>query len=433
MSAWWAAQAILPTGLAADVRFEAAGGRFTAVVPGVPAAGAAILPGVALPGFADVHGHAFHRALRGRTHDGNGTFWTWRDRMYGLAGRLDPDGYLALARATYAELALGGVTTVGEFHYLHHGPGGVPYADPQAMAEALRQAAREAGVRLTLLDACYLSAGLRGEELSEVQRRFADPDVDAWAARVAGLRDDRGMRVGVAAHSVRAVPREALPTVVAAAAGRPLHAHLSEQPAENAECAAAYGLSPTQILDAAGFLGPAAVLVHATHLGADDIATLGSRRSGVCACPSTERDLADGIGPLRALADAGVRLSLGSDQHVAADLLGEGQALEAGERLMSLRRGRFSPAEILAAMTAHDALGWDGAGLLAAGARADLVAVRLDTPRTAGIDPAQVVLTAGAQDVDTVIVEGRTVVAGGRHLLGDVGALLGAAIGPLWP
>jgi formiminoglutamate deiminase len=428
VTTWWAAHALLPAGLARDVRFEVAGGRFTAVTAGVPAAGASILPGVVLPGLADVHGHAFHRALRGRTHAGGGTFWTWRERMYTVAAGLDPDRYRQLAAATYAELALGGVTTVGEFHYLHHVPGGVPYAEPDAMGGALRAAAADAGVRLTLLDTAYLRGGLDGRELNPVQRRFADADIGAWAERVGRLRDEHGVRVGVAAHSVRAVARADLPAVVAAAAGRPLHAHLSEQPAENADCRAAYGASPTQVLAGAGFLTGHTTVVHATHLKPSDVALLGQAGVTVCACPSTEADLADGIGPLRALADAGAPLALGSDQHVLADLLAEARGLEAHERLASLQRGRFRPAELLAAATAHHALGWSDAGALRPGARADLVAVRLDTPRTAGTDPAQLLLVAGAQDVDTVVVDGTTVVAGGRHRLGDVGALLAAAV-----
>jgi formiminoglutamate deiminase len=405
---------------------EVADGAFTTVDIGVPAAGASILPGVVLPGFADVHGHAFHRALRGRTHDDGGTFWTWRERMYAVAERLDPDTYLALARATYAELALAGVTTVGEFHYLHHGPGGVPYDDPNTMAAVLRQAADEAGVRLTLIDACYLRGGFE-VPLAGVQLRFADRDVDAWAARVADLNADDSCRIAAAAHSVRAVPAEALPTV--AAFDGPLHVHLSEQPAENDECLAATGRTPTRLLDDSGFLGPRTTVVHATHLDPEALRTLGERGSWVCACPTTERDLADGIGPMRALADAGARLALGTDQHVYADLLGEARALEDGERLTSLQRGRFSPPELLGAVTAHEALGWHDVGAIAVGRRADLVAVPLDRSGTAGIDPAQVVLAPTT--VDTVIRDGDVVVSGGRHVLGDVGRLLVDVIGTL--
>ena len=414
---WWAAHALLPGGIATGVTFTVDNGQFSAVEPGT-APGGHVLPGVVLPGFANAHSHAFHRALRGRTHDGGGTFWTWRERMYAVAARLDPDSYLALARAAYAEMALAGVTAVGEFHYLHHAPGGRPYADPYAMDHALRQAAADAGIRLTLLDTCYLAGGF-DRPVDEVQRRYSDGDVDAWAARVA-----HGPADGVAVHSVRAVPRAALATVAKVAAGRPLHVHLSEQPAENTACLAAYGLTPTLLLAVEGVLGPATTAVHATHLTGDDIVALGSSGSGACFCPTTERDLADGIGPARALHDAGVALSLGTDQHAVVDLLEEARALEMHERLATGQRGRFTPPQLHAALHAHAALGRPDAGVLAVGAPADLVAVRTDTVRTAGAEPAQIVFAATAADVDTVVVDGQVVVDGGRHRLGNIGMLL---------
>jgi formiminoglutamate deiminase len=435
VTSYWAPYALLPGGLGTDVTVSVAGGRFAAVTPGTAPGGATQLPGVLLPGFANAHSHAFHRALRGRTHGAGGTFWSWRDLMYAVAGRLDPDRYLALARAAYAEMALAGVTTVGEFHYLHHQAGGRPYVEENAMAEALRQAAADAGVRLTLLDTCYLAGGLDGgghRPLAGVQERFGDGDAEAWARRVAALRPSAGMRVGAAVHSVRAVPRAAIGTVVAAAhPGRPLHAHLSEQPAENEACLAYYGCTPTRLLADCGALGPRTTVVHATHLTPDDVGTLGRSGTTACLCPTTERDLADGIGPARALADAGAGLSLGSDQHAVVDLLAEARALEMHERLASGQRGRFTPAELLAALTGHAGLGWPDAGRLAVGDRADLVAVALDSPRTAGSAPDQVVLTATAADVRTVLVDGRVVVQDGQHRLGDVGRLLQAAIPPL--
>jgi formiminoglutamate deiminase len=442
---YWAAHALLPAGPGADVgvTVDTATGRFTAVTPDTAPGDATRLPGVVLPGLADVHSHAFHRALRGRTHGGRGggTFWTWRERMYAVAARLQPDSYLALARAAFAERALAGVTGVGEFHYLHHGPDGRPYADPNAMGHALATAAAEAGVRLTLLDTCYLAADVSEEvgdrPVAGVQRRFSDGTADAWAERVAALRDGPGLRIGVAAHSVRGVPRSAMKVVVGAAGSRPRHVHLSEQPAENAACLAVHGLTPTALLAAEGLLGPTTTAVHATHLTPADVALLGGRDGSVgattaCLCPTTEGDLADGIGPARALRDAGCPLALGGDQHAVTDPFVEARGLEMGERLASGERGRFTPAALLEALTAHRALGWPDAGRIEPGARADLVAVRLDTPRTAGVDPAQVVLAATVADVDTVIVDGRAVIAGGRHVLGDVGRLLQDAIAPLW-
>jgi formiminoglutamate deiminase len=434
MATWFATHALLPEGLAHDVEFSERDGMFTSVRAGVVDSRAERLAGIVLPGMANCHSHAFHRALRGRTHDQGGTFWTWRERMYDVARRLDPESYYRLARGVYAEMVLAGYTSVGEFHYVHHQPSGRPYADPNAMAGALAAAAADAGIRLTLLDTCYLAGGLTAaghQPVDAVQQRFADADVDAWAARVEQLRPTSGMRVGAAIHSVRAVPREAVPTAVAVAGARPLHVHLSEQPAENEACLAYYGCTPTELLDGAGAFGATTTAVHATHLRPTDVATLGSAGVTACFCPTTERDLADGIGPAAALRDAGARLSIGSDQHAVIDAFEEVRAVELDERLATLRRGTLSPTDLLAVATAHDSLGWPDAGRLAVGARADLVAVRLDSVRTAGIDPAQVVFAAGAADVDTVVVDGAVVVSGGAHRLGPVGPLLGEASGAL--
>ncbi|MEP7180083.1 MAG: amidohydrolase family protein, partial [Pseudonocardiales bacterium] len=214
------------------------GGRFGTVEAGQnPRPEDRTLAGLVLPGFANTHSHAFHRALRGRTHDHGGTFWTWRERMYAVAARLDPDSYFGLARAVFAEMALAGVTSVGEFHYLHHAPGGVPYADPNAMGAAVVHAAAEAGIRITLLDTCYLAGGLGPDgpvPLNEQQRRFGDGDAEARAIRVAALEPAPHARVGAAIHSVRAVPADQLGAVAgwAAEQAAPLHVHLSEQTAE---------------------------------------------------------------------------------------------------------------------------------------------------------------------------------------------------------
>jgi len=225
-----------------------------------------------------------------------------------------------------------------------------------------------------------------------------------------------------------------IPIVVAAAIGRPLHVHLSEQPSENTACLSYYGVSPTALLDTSGALGPNTTAIHATHLTSDDISLLGASSTLVCFCPTTERDLADGIGPTRRLLDAGCHLCLGSDQHVVTDLLEEARSLAMNERLASGERGRINQSELVKALTVYGqrSIGWADAGELRVGARADLVAVRMDSPRTAGSVATQVVMSASATDVDTVIVDGRTVVEGGRHLLGDVGGLLQSSIEPLW-
>ncbi len=452
---WYADLAWLPTGgVRAGVLIEAAGERFVSVTPDVPPGGlpadASRLPGLTLPGLANAHSHAFHRALRGAVQMGQGTFWTWRERMYDVAARLEPDSYLALARAVYAEMALAGITCVGEFHYLHHGTGGARYRDPNQMGRALTEAAAQAGLRITLLDACYLSGGLATggspEPLAGAQLRFGDGDSDRWAQRVHALgADQHGMltahaRIGVAIHSVRAVPPGQMHPVVALshAYGAPLHVHLSEQPAENQACLAAHGVTPTQLLDRVGALGPRTTVVHATHPTGADVDMLGGSRTSVCLCPTTEADLADGIGPARALASAGCPLSLGSDSHAVIDLLEEARRVELGERLVTGQRGHFGSDALAraATVTGHACLGWPEAGEIAPGALADLVTVALDTPRLAGATAAtaleSVIFAGTAADVRNVVISGRDVVREGRHLLvPDVPAALAAAIGPL--
>ncbi len=395
------------------------------------------LPGVVYPGFANAHSHAFHRALRGRTHGDGGTFWTWRQGMYQVAATLNPDSYYSLARAVYGEMVLAGVTSVGEFHYVHHQPNGTPYADPNAMGLALISAAQDAGLRITLLDTCYLSGGLDPSghlPMQPEQVRFSDGSASAWAERVHLMSDSPTTRIGAAIHSVRAVPRDSIATVVAASDQWPLHIHVSEQPAENQACVAAYGMTPTELLGATGALSGRTTAVHATHLTEHDIELLGSTRTFSCFCPTTERDLADGIGPATALASAGSSLCLGSDQHAVIDLLEEARALEMHERLESNQRGRIQPAEFVTALTVagHQSLGWHDTGRIAVGQRADLVAIRTDTVRTAGSDPGQIVLSAFAADVDTVVVDGEIRVSGGRHASIDVAAELVSTIDILW-
>ncbi|MDF2705111.1 MAG: formimidoylglutamate deiminase [Nonomuraea muscovyensis] len=394
------------------------------------------LRGVTLPGLANAHSHAFHRALRGRTQRERGTFWTWREQMYGVAARLTPDGYHALARAVYAEMALAGVTCVGEFHYVHHDTGGRPYASPNAMGEALVAAAADAGLRITLLDTCYLRGGI-GAALEGPQLRFGDRDAEAWAERAAGLRGGGHARIGAAVHSVRAVPADQLATVAgwARERGAPLHFHLSEQVAENEACLAAYGRTPAALLAEHGALGPLSSAVHATHLTSRDIALLGGSRTTVCLCPTTERDLADGIGPARSLADAGAPLSLGSDSNAIVDLLEEARGVELDERLATRHRGHWLAADLLRAATSdgHASLGWPETGRLEVGAPADFVTVGLDSVRMAGapVDALleSVVFGATAADVREVVVGGRPIVSAGHHLVVEnVPAALSAAI-----
>ena len=442
MRAWHAELAWLGPGrgVAERVLIQAEGERIAAVTEGVdPPPGATRLDGITVPGLANGHSHAFHRALRGRTHRQGGDFWSWRELMYQVAGVLDPDRYLELATAVYAEMALAGICAVGEFHYLHHDPAGRPYADPNAMGEALAEAAGRAGVRLTLIDTCYLRAGLDGRPLAGAQVRFGDGDAGAWAERAGAFRERPGVRVAAGIHSVRAVDEAAMATVAAWAADRaaPLHLHLSEQPAENQACLAATGRTPAALAASAGVLGPRTTAVHATHLTDEDTTRLGATRTAVCLCPTTERDLADGVGPARALAAAGSPLCLGTDSNAVVDLFEEARAVELDERLVTGRRGHHDPADLLAAATeaGMDALGWD-AGRLAPGRLADLVTIGLDSVRLADTRPAevvdQVVFAATAADVTSVVTGGRQVVQDGRHLLvGDVPAVLVRAVAAL--
>jgi formiminoglutamate deiminase len=437
VSSYWAAYAWLPDGCHAGVGFEVADGRFAQVNPGVePRTGAQILHGVTLPGLANGHSHVFHRGLRGRTHAGGGSFWTWREQMYALAARLDPDSYFSLARAVFAEMALAGYTVVGEFHYLHHDRDGRSYADPNAMGAALIQAATEAGVRLTLLDACYLTGGLGAAghlRLDPVQIRFSDTDVDHWQARVSLLSDRDQVRIGAAVHSVRAVPADALSMIGETAGERALHVHLSEQPAENAATQAFYGRTPTELLDDHGLLGPRTTAVHATHLTDSDIKTLGSSQTSACFCPTTERDLADGIGPARRLAHAGSALTIGSDQQAVIDPFEELRGLEMHERLATGERGRFSPAELImiASQAGYHSLGWSDGGRIADGALADFVVVRSDSVRSTGAYPDQIAYAATAADIEQVVVAGQVIVGNGQHRLGSASLLLAAALDQL--
>jgi len=422
--------------VAPRVLIEVDGDRVASIEVGVePPAGAQRLRGVVIPGLANAHSHAFQRALRGRTHGARGSFWSWRDQMYALVDALDPDLMLALARATFAEMALAGVTVVGEFHYVHHGPGGVPYEDPNAMGAAVLQAAADAGIRVTLLDACYLFGG-PGVAATGAQVRFRDEDADAWAQRVAGLVERPGVRIGSAIHSMRAVDPEAAGVVAVWAADRsaPLHAHVSEQPGENDQCLEAYGDSPTTVLADAGALSARFTAVHATHVTERDRALLGAARACCCLCPTTERDLADGIGPARGLRDSGARLAVGSDSQAVIDLFEEVRAVELDERLATGVRAQHAADELLDAATAggYASLGWDDGGVLRAGALADFVAVRTDGVRLAGAPEEQLVdalvFSAAAADVGDVVVGGRVVVRDGCHVSIDVPRELAAAI-----
>jgi formiminoglutamate deiminase len=425
-------RALLPGGIADDVLVEIEGGRFTVVRPGAePAdaevAGADRVPGLSLPGLANTHSHAFHRALRGRTQRERGSFWTWREQMYAVAGRLDPDTYFALARATYREMVAAGYTGVAEFHYVHHRPDGTGYDDPAAMSRALIAASAEAGIRLTLLPTLYASSGF-GEPLEPRQGRFGHRRVEDLLALAESLdgRAGDGARIGLAAHSVRAVDPGQLEAL--AGAGRLLHVHLSEQRAENDGCLATYGVTPARLLADAGALGPSTTVVHATHLTDPDVALLGGSGATVSMCPTTERDLGDGIGPARRLYEAGCPVTVGSDSQAVIDPFEELRAVELDERLATESRGHWTAAELLAGGTDHRALGFADAGAVEVGRRADLVTLDIDSVRTAGTGAAEetAVFAATSADVTRVMVDGR--VAFRRGESEDIGRELAAAI-----
>jgi formiminoglutamate deiminase len=443
-------------GILRDVLIEVAGDTITSVVADSGAAPphAVVLRGLTMPGLVNAHSHAFHRALRGRTQADRGSFWTWRSTMYDVAGRLTPENYERLATAVFGEMVLAGITTVGEFHYVHHRPGGAPYDDGITMSRALVRAAATAGIRLTLLDTCYLRGGFAPEgdasgsvhvPLSEAQARFGDGSASAWAARAGASRDaltGPNVIVGAAVHSVRAVPAAELDTVAAWAHehNAPLHAHVSEQPAENADCVRLLGETPVELLSRHGVLSKNATAVHATHLTARDIARLAEGGTAACFCVTTERDLADGIGPAGALVDGGVELTVGSDSHAVIDLFEELRGIEHGERVTSNRRGHFSAPELLAAATSAGArsLGWNAAGSLAAGRLADFVTVSLDSVRLADATDESllesIVFAATASDIRHVVVAGGIVVRDGTHIrINNVPAALREAIAEVRP
>ena len=293
-----------------------------------------------MPGLATAHSHAFQRALRGRTQrraTRAGTFLGWRDEMYRLVERLRPDELYAIARFAYTELAMSGVTAVGEFHYVHHGPGGRPYAERTELADAVIRAARDAGIRICLIRTAYLRAGYDQAPVP-AQERFIDPSIDEVLNDLDALRSrnegDPHVAVAAAAHSVRAVPLPQVQTLAGYAErhGMAFHMHVSEQRSELEECRAEYGTTPVALLSAEGILSSRFVAVHATHLDEAEVAALGETRSLVCICRTTERDLGDGLPPVSDLLRTGVRLCVGVDSHASENAFEEIRAVELDER-----------------------------------------------------------------------------------------------------
>jgi len=360
------------------------------------------LPGRALaPGFVNDHSHAFQRGLRGAVERIEPShplddFWTWRERMYALANELTPDSIHEVSRRCYEEMLFAGYTSVTEFHYVHHRPDGVPYQDPNALAKAVARAAEDTGIRLLLLPVAYARGGLP---------RFRDPSAQAFLERVDTLVEWSEGRslvgAGVAAHSVRAVPRGWLEEIgeYARRNSLPLHIHADEQPREIEECQAEHGMRPIELLAQTGILGTRATIIHATHASGKELDLLPEHGASVCACPTTEGNLGDGFLPAEAILERGIHLSIGSDSHARIDPFEELRELETNARRLSGRRNvlvtedETSPAPYLLRA------GWRSAGI-EPGNPADLIEIDLSHPALADVDvrdlPSALVFGAGS-------------------------------------
>ncbi|MBI3928347.1 MAG: formimidoylglutamate deiminase [Armatimonadetes bacterium] len=391
------------------------------------------LPGLALlPGLVNGHSHAFQRALRGRTehrspeHPGD-DFWSWRELMYSAAESLQPEEIEVVSRMAFLEMVLTGITSVGEFHYLHHPAGGGRYDDPEELARRVAAAADQIGIHMVLLRVAYARGGFQ-RQAHPRQARFIDDNPDETLAAVERLRK-LGMTVGVAPHSVRAVPVEWLRELggYARAHGLVFHSHVSEQPREIEECLAEHGLRPVQLFEREDLLWDGFTGVHAIHLEESEFAMLGRARATVCSCPTTERNLGDGVVEAGRLLSAGVHISLGTDSQCQIDLLEDARQLEYHLRLQRLERAVLDPLDRnpsalarrlfdCATLSGARSLGLQ-AGRIAAGLRADLIAINLEDPSIAGAgDPLPaIVFGLERSAVRHVWVGGKQIVHDGRH------------------
>lgn len=307
---------------------------------------------VDLPALATAHSHAFQRLMRGKAQRpgpaGTDDFWSWRTTMYSIADGLTPESIRAGSQLAFKELYRRGVRTVGEFHYVHHQSGGTPYDDRTILSQQVIEAALSAGMRISLLRVVYHRAGA-GKAPEGAQKRFSDAKLESAFADVENLirryGSDQRVRIGIAPHSVRAVPPEWLAEIATFARELPLHMHVAEQPAEITACLAETGRRPVELLADRGVLGPRFVAVHATHLAPHEATLLGETHSGVCICHTTERDLGDGLPDVTALWNAGVKLSVGVDSHVATAPLEDMRGIELGERLRTGKRVVLRPKE----------------------------------------------------------------------------------------
>jgi formimidoylglutamate deiminase len=435
MTVLHAPDALLPSGWARDVRIEVDGaGTVVSVTPGAPHVGAARLRGPVLPGLVDVHSHAFQRAMAGLTEHVSrhaDTFWTWREVMYRFLSRLTPEDVEAIAAQLYVELLKGGYTSVCEFHYLHRDPEGRPYANPAETSERIIAAAASAGIGLTLLPVLYMTSDFGGKPPAPGQRRFLGTP-DAIVAMIDRLRSAHpGVRLGLAPHSLRAVPPDALAEAVRAFDAvdptGPIHIHAAEQEKEVADCVAWSGRRPVEWLLDAHPLSPRWCVVHATHLTAAETDALAASGATAGLCPTTEANLGDGLFPLARYLGRGGRLGIGTDANVSVSAIEELRWLEYGQRLVARRRNIAATASSPSpGATLHRAALAGGAAAsgrpvagVAPGQRADLVVLDPDAPFLAGrtgdtlLDA--LVFGGETQPIRDVYVGGRPVVAGRRH------------------
>lgn len=386
-----------------------------------------------LPGIPNIHSHAFQRAMAGlaeRQSHAHDSFWTWRELMYRFAGRVTPESLHDIAAQLFVEMLQAGYTSVCEFHYLHHQADGSPYDDATAMSQALIAAAREAGIRLTLLPVLYMAGGFDGRALSERQRRFGNT-VDGFLSLLERLRaqEDELLTVGVALHSLRAVPAEALAQVLAGMPpqSRPIHIHVAEQMAEVEECLAVRGARPVQWLLANAPVDERWTLVHATHVDDSEVRAMAQRRAVVGLCPTTEANLGDGLFPLKAFLDVDGRIAIGSDSNVSVSPVEELRWLEYGQRLATRRRNVVSSAQTPSAgerlVTCAVAGGRQATGQSLAAQDQDRLVLDGDLVSLAGAAAADVhdrfVFAGNRNLVKDVFVGGRQVISRGRHADGE--------------
>lgn len=383
-----------------------------------------------LPGIPNLHSHAFQRAMAGmaeRQSHPRDSFWTWRETMYRVAARFDPDTLHAVACQLYVEMLEAGYTSVCEFHYLHHAPDGRRYDDPAAMSQALVAAARETGIRLTLLPVLYMTGGFDGRPLAERQKRFGH-DVDGYLRLLGTLQtaQDDTLRVGCALHSLRAVPPDAMRAVLAALpADARVHIHIAEQVGEVQDCLAIRDRRPVEWLLQNAEVDRRWTLVHATHLNDWEVAGIAQRGATVAICPTTEANLGDGLFRLRDHLDAGGAWGIGSDSHISVSPVEELRWLEYGQRLLTRRRnivvspGSPSVGENLlrgVQASAADATGFEAGG--------DALVLDAGSPVLAGATAADVVdrwiFSGNRSAIREVEVAGRTLVSEGRHASRDV-------------